>query len=362
MEFRKIKLGRLELNKGQVHGLPANPRKWTKGDVVSLARSMEETPELAEARGAIVYPVGSAFVVLGGNMRVEAARHLGWPELMCAVLPETTPTEKLKQIVLKDNSSFGAWDVDLLKADWGEFEFGSIGIDLSMAGIVDLGLSTKDKDKDKDYQDFEDKFKPKLTTDDCYTPPAVYEAVLKFVKSIADLKGKKVERPFVPGGDYERYKYTAKSVVVDNPPFSLLSKICRFYAGRGIPFFLFAPQLTLFTAPDCDLTYIIANCDVVYENGANVRTGFITNMIPDLRIWLCPELRDAVIAAQPDEDKTKRGFVYPDNIVTSATLGKIVKRSIELKIPKTACEYLSESDSAKEQGRGLFGGGLYYER
>ena len=91
MEFKKIKLGRLELNKGQVHGLPANPRKWTKSDAVSLARSMEETPELAEARGAIVYPVGSAFVVLGGNMRVEAARHLGWQDLMCAVLPDLPP-------------------------------------------------------------------------------------------------------------------------------------------------------------------------------------------------------------------------------------------------------------------------------
>lgn len=130
MEFRKIKLGRLELNKGQVHGLPANPRKWAKGDVASLAKSMEDTPELAEARGAIVYPVGSVFVVLGGNMRVEAARQLGWQDLMCAVLPETTPVETLKAIVLKDNSSFGAWDVNLLKADWGEFEFMDIGIKL----------------------------------------------------------------------------------------------------------------------------------------------------------------------------------------------------------------------------------------
>lgn len=130
MEFRKIKLGRLELNKGQVHGLPANPRKWAKGDVASLAKSMEDTPELAEARGAIVYPVGSVFVVLGGNMRVEAARQLGWQDLMCAILPEATPVETLKAIVLKDNSSFGAWDVDLLKADWGEFEFMDIGIKL----------------------------------------------------------------------------------------------------------------------------------------------------------------------------------------------------------------------------------------
>ena len=29
----------------------------------------------------------------------------------------------------------------------------------------------------KDYKKFTDKFKPKLTTDDCFTPPAVYEVV-----------------------------------------------------------------------------------------------------------------------------------------------------------------------------------------
>lgn len=28
-----------------------------------------------------------------------------------------------------------------------------------------------------EYEAFVDKFKPKLTTDDCYTPPEVYEVV-----------------------------------------------------------------------------------------------------------------------------------------------------------------------------------------
>lgn len=27
------------------------------------------------------------------------------------------------------------------------------------------------------YEEFVDKFKPKLTTDDCYTPPEVYDVV-----------------------------------------------------------------------------------------------------------------------------------------------------------------------------------------
>ena len=31
--------------------------------------------------------------------------------------------------------------------------------------------------KFKTYDEFVEKFKPKLTTDDCYTPPVVYEAV-----------------------------------------------------------------------------------------------------------------------------------------------------------------------------------------
>lgn len=35
--------------------------------------------------------------------------------------------------------------------------------------------------KSKDYQEFTEKFKPKLTTDDCITPDAVYDAVLGWV-------------------------------------------------------------------------------------------------------------------------------------------------------------------------------------
>lgn len=33
------------------------------------------------------------------------------------------------------------------------------------------------------YEEFVEKFKPKLTTDDCYTPPIVYDAVADWVAS-----------------------------------------------------------------------------------------------------------------------------------------------------------------------------------
>ena len=60
-----------------------------------------------------------------------------------------------------------------------------------------------------DYDGFIEKFKPKKTTDDCYTPPAVYDAVLSYVdRHICPLEGHHIVRPFFPGGDYEGYGYS----------------------------------------------------------------------------------------------------------------------------------------------------------
>ena len=51
-----------------------------------------------------------------------------------------------------------------------------------------------------DYQAFVDKFKPKLTTDDCYTPEPVMAAVLEYCKEQYDIEGAEIIRPFWPGG------------------------------------------------------------------------------------------------------------------------------------------------------------------
>ena len=96
--------------------------------------------------------------------------------------------------------------------------------------------------KTKTYEEFVEKFKPKLTTDDCYTPPEVYEAVKDWAVKEYKLEDREIVRPFYPGGDYEHFNYIDGSVVIDNPPFSILSKIIDFYMERGIKFFLFAPH------------------------------------------------------------------------------------------------------------------------
>lgn len=95
----------------------------------------------------------------------------------------------------------------------------------------------------KGYDGFIDKFKIKKTTDDCYTPKEVYDLVLNYVGKNYDLTDKEIIRPFFPDGDYENIDYTKKCVVIDNPPFSMISKICRFYVENEIVFFLLAPHL-----------------------------------------------------------------------------------------------------------------------
>ena len=86
----------------------------------------------------------------------------------------------------------------------------------------------------QEYEDFVEKFKPKLTTDDCYTPDAVYEAVRDWATKEYNLAGREIVRPFWPGGDYEQFEYPEGCVVIDNPPFSILAKIKAFYAERNI--------------------------------------------------------------------------------------------------------------------------------
>ena len=78
--------------------------------------------------------------------------------------------------------------------------------------------------KNATYEEFVEKFKPKKTTDDCYTPPNVYNAIADWVANEYGLDRSTFVRPFYPGGDYKTFDYPDNCAVVDNPPFSILSQ------------------------------------------------------------------------------------------------------------------------------------------
>lgn len=128
METKRIKLTDLVLNEGQVAGLPTNPRQWTKTELDKLKKSLQETPELLEARGILVYPWEGKYLVLGGNMRLSALKSLKATDAPCIVFPEDTPIDKLKEVVIKDNGSFGEWDFDSLANEWGDLPLTDWGV------------------------------------------------------------------------------------------------------------------------------------------------------------------------------------------------------------------------------------------
>lgn len=128
MQTKRLKLTQLEPNLGQIEGLPINPRQWTQGDVDKIAKSLKETPELFEARPLLVIEHEGKYVILGGNLRYEGCKKNGAEDAPCYVFPKDTPIDKLKEIVIKDNGSFGAWDFDSLANEWDSLPLADWGV------------------------------------------------------------------------------------------------------------------------------------------------------------------------------------------------------------------------------------------
>ena len=218
-------------------------------------------------------------------------------------------------------------------------------------------------DIDPNYQAFIDKFKPKKTTDDCYTPENIYNAVLQFVIDEYGIDADNVVRPFWPGADYEQYDYPEDCCVVDNPPFSILTKICRTYVEHGIKFFLFAPYLTNFSVGrTIDITHVITGSSITYENGARVDTAFVTNLDNRYRCRTSVKLSDEI--KRIDTENVKAGkkelpkYKFPNHVVTSAMMGYMAKYGVDFCVLKSDALFISRLDSMKAvRGKGIFGGG-----
>ena len=214
----------------------------------------------------------------------------------------------------------------------------------------------KKTDKLNDYDAFVENFKPKRTTDDCYTPPAVYEAVKGWaVKEFNIAPDRPIVRPFYPGGDYEHYNYPPGCVVIDNPPFSILAKIKRFYTEHGIQFFLFAPSLTLLSSYVEGITHILTGRTITYENGAKVNTAFVTNLPSPNVLMTAPDLAQLIKEADAQRPKAELPVLdFPANVITAARLNKIASL-VSFEVPRTEARFVRTIGTAR---KALYGGGL----
>lgn len=227
-----------------------------------------------------------------------------------------------------------------------------------------MGATSRNKTLFDDYDGFVEKFKPKKTTDDCYTPPEVYEVIKDWAVKEYGIDSEKIVRPFYPGGDYESFDYSGGKVVLDNPPFSILSKIQEFYLDRDVPFFLFAPSLTCMSSSKCCMrtTHIVCNCSIEYANGAVLQTSFVTNMGGDVIAKSEPELtrivNDKVSELHNEKVSELPKYEYPDNVLTAAMLQKYAKYGVEFEVKAKDCCKISKMDEQSKHGKGIFGSGL----
>jgi len=130
IKSQNIALTKLEINKGQIEGLPKNPRLIKDSKFEKLKKSIEDNPEMLGMREVLVYPQGSKFVIIGGNMRFQACKDLGFTEVPCKVLEKDTTAEQLRAITIKDNVGFGEHDWELLANEWDSVELENWAIEV----------------------------------------------------------------------------------------------------------------------------------------------------------------------------------------------------------------------------------------
>ena len=153
-EIKNIPISKIETNKGQIEGLPKNPRFIKGYRFEALKKSIEQAPEMLELRELIVVPNGDKYVTIAGNMRLRACKDLGYKEVPCKVLPADTPVEKLREYALKDNIAFGEDDWDLLANEWDADELNDWGVELPDYNVDELEPEPTDLDAENENKPF----------------------------------------------------------------------------------------------------------------------------------------------------------------------------------------------------------------
>jgi len=107
---------------------PDNPRLIRDAGFKKLVKSLKDCPQLFDARPCICSDRTGELIILGGNMRYLVAKELKYKEVPVIIMSGLTPDQE-REIVIRDNGSFGEWDFDLL-AGWDDLPLDEMGVDL----------------------------------------------------------------------------------------------------------------------------------------------------------------------------------------------------------------------------------------
>ena len=362
MELKTLKIK-------DIHPYERNARKNDQA-VDAVAKSIEQCSYVAP----IV--VDENHVILAGHTRWKALKKLGRTECECIVKDGLTEEQKKKYRLLDNKTNeLADWDFDLLADELTGLDLSAFDFDWDFQDTDETELTNEDReqefrermergelsDDDEEYQAFLKKFEAKKTTDDCYTPDNIYDAVRDWVAEKYEVGDAAIVRPFYPGGDYKSEKYPFGCVVIDNPPFSIISEICEWYTSKRINFFLFAPTLTLLGIMRGAANYVACGCGVVYENGASVNTSFVTNMGRN-KIVAAADLREILDGENKKNLKKLHRelpkYSYPDEVLTATMLCYMAAHGVSFEVSERDTHFVRALDAQKASGKGLFGSGF----
>lgn len=113
-----VKITEVKLN-------PNNPRLIKDDKFKKLVKSIKDFPEMLNIRPIVV---NQDMVILGGNMRYKACKEAGVKEI--PVIITDLSEEKQREFLIKDNTSGGEWDWEMLTNEWDSEELEEWGLDL----------------------------------------------------------------------------------------------------------------------------------------------------------------------------------------------------------------------------------------
>jgi len=109
---------------------PKNPRVIKDDKFAKLVQSLKDFPQMLEKRPLVCFTdTDGKLVVLGGNMRLKAAKEIGLKELPVVLADDWTEEQK-QQFLIKDNVGFGEWNWEELQSDWDVEQLGEWGLDV----------------------------------------------------------------------------------------------------------------------------------------------------------------------------------------------------------------------------------------
>lgn len=145
-----------ELNVKDLKPHPNNPRYIRDANFQRLVESMKDSPWMLKTRPIVA---NGDLVVIGGNMRLEAAKHLKWKTIPVEVVDWTE--EQQREFMIKDNITQGEFDWDIMSNEWEQDLLLSWGVD-----PYHFGMSATEKIlpvDDDEYYEPKESDAPKLT-------------------------------------------------------------------------------------------------------------------------------------------------------------------------------------------------------